>query len=103
MGGDKRFALALCVGVPAASLRYPCSDAGVHREGRARSPPGRILFESLRCILSGSLADPFRDHPPPVLSPTHRKDDEKMQLKDPTEQEDSWGRVEDAWDAARIL
>ena len=26
-----------------------------------------------------------------------------MQLKDPTEQEDSWGRREDACDAARIL
>ena len=77
---------------PWVSQPHPCAilaprwDPPRTPEGRAQSLPGRILFESLRCILSGSLADPFRDHPPLVLSPTHRKDDDRMQLKDPTEQ-----------------
>ena len=31
MGGGKCFALALCVGVPAASLCHPCSEVGIHR------------------------------------------------------------------------
>ena len=106
MGGGKRFARALCAGVPAASLRHLCSEVGIHRGPQKHELRAfQVGSCSSPCDASypGFLADPFCDHSPPVLTPTHRKDDERMQSKDRTEQEDSLGRGEDAWDAARIL
>ena len=59
MGGGKRVALALSVGVPAASLRHPCSEVGIHR-GPQKDELRAFQVGSCSSPCDASCQDPWR-------------------------------------------
>ena len=74
MGGGKRFALALCVGIPAASLRHPRSEMGIHRGAHkdelrvfqvgSCSSPCDAFYQVPRRILFATIL--LQSSPPPI-------------------------------------